>query len=90
MVDADCAAFTDRVPTELNLRFAELLSMSDSAFFISAAPGILSEQDEQRLMQMFQRAACGGGNLEPLDWMERKVPEQYLNDDQRLGYCWDE
>ena len=34
MTDADCAAFTDRVPIDLNLQFADLLAMSNSAFFI--------------------------------------------------------
>ena len=90
MTDADCAAFTDRVPTELNLQFAELISMSDSALFISAAPGILSPQDEERLMVMFARAAKGGGNLAPLDWLERKIPEQYLGEGNVHRYVWDE
>ena len=90
MTDADCAAFTDRVPTELNLQFSELLSMSDSAFFISAAPGILSEQDEQRLMHMFRRITRGGSDLEPVDWTERRVPEQFIGDGQLRRYTWDE
>ena len=90
MTDADCAAFTDRVPVDLNLQFSELISMSDSAFFISAAPGILSESDEQRLMQMFCRITRPGSNLEPLDWMERMVPEQYFGDGQVRQYTWDE
>ena len=90
MTDADCAAFTERVPTELNLQFSELLSMSDSAFFISAAPGILSEQDEQRLMQMFRRITYGGSDLEPLDWLENMVPEQFMGDGQLHQYDWNE
>ncbi|MBQ8718347.1 MAG: hypothetical protein IJY66_03695 [Clostridia bacterium] len=90
MTDADCAAFTERVPTELNLQFSELLSMSDSAFFISAAPGILSEQDEQRLMQMFRRITFGGSDLEPLDWLENMVPEQFMGDGQLHQYDWNE
>jgi alpha-galactosidase len=90
MTDADCAAFTDRVPTELNLQFSELLSMSDSAFFISAAPGILNEQDEQRLMQMFCRITRRGSDLEPVDWLDRRVPEQFIGDGQLRRYTWDE
>ena len=90
MTDADCAAFTDRVPTELNLHFSELLSMSDSAFFISAAPGILCEQDEARLQQMFCRITRGGSDLAPLDWMDKKVPEQFFGDGRTRSYCWDE
>lgn len=90
MTDADCAAFTDRVPTELNLQFSELLSMSDSAFFISAAPGILSREDEERLMQMFRRITRRGSDLEPLDWLERMVPEQFSGDGRQLCYRWDE
>ena len=90
MTDADCAAFTDRVPTELNLRFAELISLSDSALFISAAPGILTPRDEERLMQAFRRSSLGGNDLEPLDWMERNVPEHYSCRGQRYDYTWNE
>jgi alpha-galactosidase len=90
MTDADCAAFTDRVPTELNLQFSHLISMSDSALFISAAPGILTPQDEARLQQMFRRIACGSGSFEPVDWLERKVPEQFIGDGQAYHYRWDE
>lgn len=89
MVDADCAAFTQNVPTELNLQFSELLCMSDSAFFISAAPGILTTQDEERLQQMFGRITRGGSDLEPLDWLEKKVPEQFFGDGQMRSYSWD-
>jgi len=64
--------------------------MSDSAFFISAAPGILSENDEKRLSVMFRRISVGGGCLEPIDWMERKVPEQYLGCGRLLQYGWEE
>jgi hypothetical protein len=90
MTDADCAAFTDRVPVDLNLQYSELLSMSDSAFFISAAPGILSTADETRLMDMFRRITRPGSDLEPLDWQERMVPEQFFGDGQVRQYTWDE
>jgi len=90
MTDADCAAFTDRVPVDLNLQFSELISMSDSAFFISAAPGILSDEDEARLMDMFRRITRPGSDLEPLDWQERMVPEQFFGDGQIRQYSWDE
>jgi alpha-galactosidase len=90
MTDADCAAFTDRVPIELNLRFAELISLSDSALFISAAPGILKPQDEERLMECFRRSALGGHDLEPLDWMERDVPEYYACGGKEYHFSWEE
>ena len=90
MTDADCAAFTDRVPTELNLRFAELISLSDSALFVSAAPGILKPQDEERLMECFRRSALGGHDLEPLDWMERDVPEHYACGGREYHFTWEE
>jgi alpha-galactosidase len=90
MTDADCAAFTDRVPIELNLRFAELISLSDSALFISAAPGILKPQDEERLMECFRRSALGGHDLEPLDWMERNVPEHYVCGGREYHFTWEE
>lgn len=90
MADADCAAFTKHVPTELNMRFAELISMSDSALFISAAPGILTGRDEERLMQMFRRASQHTSGLAPVDWMERMIPEEYICDGEVRRYEWSE
>jgi alpha-galactosidase len=90
MADADCAAFTKHVPTELNMRFAELISMSDSALFISAAPGILTGRDEERLMQMFRRASQHTSGLAPVDWMDRMIPEQYICDGEVRRYEWNE
>lgn len=88
MTDADCAAFTAHVPTELNLRFAELISYSDSALFISAAPGILTPKDEERLMQMFRRLSLGGNTLAPVDWMETRIPEHYLCNGESRHVSW--
>ena len=90
MTDADCAAFTEHVPTELNLQFSELLAASNSAFFISAAPNVLSEAEEERLMDMFRRCVTERGALTPLDWMERKVPEHYANGQVRYDFRWEE
>lgn len=90
MTDADCAAFTDRVPIDLNLQFADLLAMSNSAFFISAAPGVLKPRDEERLMQAFRRSSEDRDNLMPLDWMERKVPEAYSSAGETYRYDWNE
>ena len=78
------------MPTELNLRFAELISLSDSALFISAAPDILKPKDEERLMECFCRSSLGGHDLEPLDWMERDVPEHYMCGGKQYDYTWDE
>ena len=89
MTDADCAAFTEHVPTELNLHFSELLSMSNSAFFISAAPGILTPEEEERLMEMFRRASLGKkADLAPIDWMERDIPERYVSEEKEYRYHW--
>lgn len=90
MTDPDCAAFTEHVPIELNMQFSELIAMSDQAFFISAAPGILSQGDEERLMELFRRIVQGGSDLEPLDWMERRVPKSFYGDGQIRHYEWDE
>jgi hypothetical protein len=70
------------------MRFAELISMSDSALFISAAPGILTGRDEERLMQMFRRASQHTSGLAPVDWMDRMIPEQYICDGEVRRYEW--
>jgi len=88
ITDADCAAFTELVPTEQNLRFAELISLTDSAFFISAAPGILTPKDEERLMEMYRRASKFNNDAAPIDWMDKAIPEEFIHEGKTYKYDW--
>jgi hypothetical protein len=80
---------SDKEMRGLRLRFPMDLIL-DSALFISAAPGILKPKDEERLMACFRRSSQGGHDLEPLDWMERDVPEHYMCGGKQYDYTWDE
>ena len=87
MTDADCAAFTPRVSTEMNLRFADLVSRSGTSFFCSITPGQLSPAELARLRKIYERAAQPA-ELEPLDWMHTACPGEYLDCGERVSYDW--
>lgn len=88
ITDADCAAFTDKVPTDLNLDYAELISFTDSALFVSAAPGILTTKDEERLMEAFRRASKFNNEMTPVDWMDTSLPTEFMYDGKLYKYDW--
>ncbi len=87
MTDADCAAFTPKVPAEMNLRFADLIARSGTALFASITPGLLSPDELARLRRIYERAGQPA-DLEPLDWMTTTCPGEYLDRGDRLSYDW--
>lgn len=87
MTDADCAAFTEKVPTQENLRFAELVARSGTALFSSIAPGRLTAPELVRLRGIYETAK-EPHTFEPLDWERTTCPCEYLCDGQRLCYDW--
>lgn len=87
--DADCAVFTQHVPTDKNILFADLISCCNSALFVSAAPGILQPADVEKLIAIYARSAAGRSNAVPLDWQEKETPEMFLCDGEIVKYEWD-
>ena len=87
--DADCAAFTAKVPTDKNLMFAELIAKFNSAFFISAHPGILKPADIEKLIELFRLSSMGCEEATPIDWKEEPRPKSYLWNGKEYGFNWD-
>jgi alpha-galactosidase len=87
--DADCACFTSHVPTDKNILFADLISRCNSALFVSAAPDILKTNDIDQLIEIFRRSAVTKTEAEPLDWLVRETPEEFLYDGNVYKYNWD-
>ena len=87
--DADCACFTSQVPTDKNILFADLISRCNSALFVSAAPDILHAGDIDKLTEIFRRSAMTQTEAEPLDWLDRETPEEFLYEGNVYKYNWD-
>ena len=87
VTDADCAAFTPKVSTELNLQFADLVARSGTALFCSVTPGQLSPAELTRLRAIYARAQAPC-DLEPLDWMHTTCPGEYADFGETRSYDW--
>lgn len=87
--DADCACFTQYVPTDKNILFADVISRCNSALFVSAAPDILKPNDIDKLIEIYRRSAMAKTQAEPLDWMDKTTPEEFLWEGKTIKYNWD-
>ena len=87
--DPDCAAFTDKVPIELNLRYAELISRLGGVLFVSADHGILKGNDLERLNASFARCAAEQNAAVPLDWDKTSLPSEFLSEGEVLRFIWE-
>lgn len=86
--DADCACFTEYVPTDKNILFADAISRCNSALFISAAPDILKAKDIDRLIEIFRRSSMAKNDAEPLDWMTNPIPSKFAHEGYTVEYDW--
>lgn len=89
-IDPDCAAFTARVSSDLNLDFMEAMAISGSTVFASITPGILNSAEEQRASDIMRIAA----SIKPeeyavaLDWHRTSEPREYLFRGREYVYDW--
>lgn len=86
--DADCAAFTEKVPIDKNMQFADLIARCNSALFVSAAPGVLTTAQIDQLMEIFRIASSSPAEAEFLDWMDQRTPERFMWNGKELRYDW--
>ena len=76
-VDPDCAAFTEKVPADMNLLFLEACALSGSVTLASIAPGVLTVAQEREVQRIFAICARNDSFAEPLDWMQTSAPEHF-------------
>ena len=60
-VDPDCAAFTSRVPIDINLDFLEVCANSGLVTLASVTPGILKGKELSRIRSIYKTASMGDG-----------------------------
>ena len=87
IADPDCAAITEKVPTEMNLRFFEACALSGESLFISVTPGMLTAEQKKRLNDSFL-IADKGSECEPLDWMDTSCPKRFLSNGKEYKFNW--
>lgn len=89
-LDADCAAFTDMVPTDLNLDFLEAMAITGTTAFASVTPGILKEKEAQRLSDILKIAACIKPNefATVEDWDRTSAPAEFMYKGEIKTYDW--
>jgi alpha-galactosidase len=89
-LDADCAAFTEMVPTDLNLDFLESMAITGTATFASVTPGILNDKEAQRLADILKIAATIKPNefATVEDWDRTSAPAEFMYKGELKTYEW--
>lgn len=88
--DADCVAFTGRVPEQLDLRWLDLVSRSGTPLFVSASPEGLTPKVREALREAYARAAVPRQPSVPLDWLKTVAPRRWRHADGDAAYDWSE
>lgn len=87
-VDADCVGVLGTIPWEKNRQWAGLLAKSATPLFVSAKPGVLTEEEMAELAAAMEIASRQDGFAEPLDWMETNCPSHWRFNDGEVHFSW--
>lgn len=88
-VDPDCAAFTHRVPIDINLDFLEACANSGLVTLASVTPGILKGKDLSRIRAIYKTASLGGIDAVPNKWVGNNVPSKFTaKNGEKFEYDW--
>lgn len=87
--DPDCVGVTEKIAWERNSRWLELVARSGVPLFISADPKATGTTQKAAIKGSFALASRAQPLGEPLDWMERAVPENWRFDGETEHFSWD-
>ncbi|NIK75169.1 alpha-galactosidase [Paenibacillus castaneae] len=88
--DADCIGITSEVPWHLNRQWLDLLAGSGTPLFVSAAPEVVTKEQQAALRSAFDVASRSLPLGEPLDWMETTCPRRWLLDGKETEFLWND
>ena len=90
MDDADCAGQTSAhsVPWEKNSQWLDLLAHSGTALFVSFPRDTVNAEQEHAIREALTAAAAPQPLGEPLDWQNRRAPEQWRLDGKEVHFSW--
>ncbi len=88
MLDADCAAFTEKVPADANLEFLKMCAVTGTVTLASVTPGILTPDQMRRIREIYHIADrnemhCGIEHFE-----KTSSPENFVDGDRRFEFNW--
>ena len=88
-VDPDCAAFTERVPIDINLDFLEACANTGVVTLASVKPGILKGKDLARIRKIYKTASEGGIGAVPDKWVGNNAPSRFTAPSgEKFDYDW--
>ncbi|HTV41745.1 MAG TPA: hypothetical protein VMF08_14280 [Candidatus Sulfotelmatobacter sp.] len=89
-IDPDCVGQTssNSIPWEKNSQWLDLLAHSGTTLFISLSRDIVNPDQQRELREALSAASRAQPVGEPLDWMKRRTPEQWLLDGQEKRFSW--
>ena len=86
LVDADCVGILeDFIPWEKNRQWLDLLSKSGTALFVSCNK---ADERQTRDLRAAFLAAQQPHAMEPLDWLDTKLPQYWMIDGGQTTYAW--
>ena len=86
MVDADCVGILDNlVPWEKNRQWLRLLSLSETALFVSCSA---ADDTQKRDLAAAYAAAQKPHGLIPLDWFASLTPARWKADGEEIIFDW--
>lgn len=88
MVDADCVGVMGTIPWEKNRQWSELLAKSGSPLFVSARPGVMTEEERSQMAEYFAINAKQTDTCEPIDWMDSICPSCWKINDETVQFDW--
>ena len=89
-IDPDCVGqtSTNSVPWDKNSQWLYLVAHSGTPLFVSIPRDIVNPEQERELREALSAASKPQPVAEPLDWMKRRTPEQWLLDGQKKTFSW--
>src|SRR4051812_18141679 len=86
--DGDCVGITTDIAWSKNKQWMQLLAESSGPLFISAQPEALGEAQKAAVKQAFAQAAKAQPLGEPLDWLDRMLPEKWKLNNRLVDFNW--
>lgn len=87
-IDADCVGITGKIPWEMNRQWADVIAESGTSLFVSAKPGVLTEEQKEELHQIMLKASLQKKHKIPADWEYTDCPEIWEDQEERIEYNW--
>lgn len=88
ITDHDCAAFTQKVPFEENLKFLEACAISGTVTMASITPNLLNTLQLQKIADVFKLADRKNNEAQIIDFEKTSMPDQFLYNGEIRKYNW--